>query len=402
MHLFGSKDEGTAYGALIDISSGSIGFGIVESKKSSALPTLVYTHRIPLRSDIEKKADKKQDSRKVREALLSASLTLSNEGLQALRDFAPGAKITQLFITCSSPWAFTVARNVKYETDEVFKVTTKIIDDLIRNAEVDILTNIRDHSPIQERDYDVVERATVDISINDYLIKHPYNLKGSSLSLSHVAGLIPKEILRTVEEVQDKLLPGTELKAHTYMLVMYCVMRDILPKVHSSCIIDITGEATEFGIVENDLLISNSYIPQGSYTLVRECGKGSKRPLVDIQTALMENTTESGVSLLEFEPFATDYMSLVANHLNTLLEHRTLPEHIIISAHKPFGPLFKEIIEKAILKVVGKGHIVTCVDETLVHNDTNTVSIHEYDLYLNISARFFHKLHGCAEIEIEE
>jgi hypothetical protein len=261
------------------------------------------------------------------------------------------------------------------------------------------LTHIRKYSPIQERDYDVVERATLDMAVNEYLVKHPYNLKGTSISLTHVAGLIPKEILRTVEEVQDKLLPGTDIKAHTSMLVMYCVMRDILPKVHSTCIIGITAEATEFGIVENDLLISNSFVPHGTQTVLRSYARKSNRPIADINTMITDVSETNVIPEIESDACADEYVTEIARHIESYTEHRTLPTQILIAVDTSYKVLFNNLIEKALIKAVGKGCIITCVDQNLVHNDMYKETVHDYDLFINIAGRFFHKLHGCAEMD---
>ena len=393
MFTLRKKEEEVSYGALIDVSSGSIGFSIIESKRSAPLPLVLYSDRIPFRAY----AGEQGDTRKVQEAILSTALTIAGEGLQALRAFAPGKMVDQVFLTCSSPWAYTIAEGVTYEAPEAFRVTKKVIDDLVHKAEEEMLAKVRNLAHTEGADFDVVERATVDISVNGYPVRNPFSVKGKVLALSHVAGLLPQSILRTVEEMQEKILPGAGLKVHTYMLVIYCVLRDVLPKVHSSCIINVTDDATEFGIVENDLLIANSCIRKGSGALARE----ARKPLADLRSQLLDAVPDAPLSLDDFQPFATTYTAEVIAHLNEVLQHRTLPEDIIILTHKPYGPLFKEMIRKAVKEVTGVVHTITYVNEELLHIETDP-HVHEYDAYLAGSARFFHKLHGCAELHVED
>ncbi len=211
MFRFHRENNAPAYGALIDIGSGTIGVGIVASDPDNKLPHLLYSHRATMR--IMEQTGKEENLRRIREVLFSACLLLSQEGEQALKKFDPRGHISKLFITCSSPWSYTVARNVHYESDVPFKVTENILKDLIQSAESEIITHVRESSHMKAGDFEVVESATVDININDYPVHEPLRLEGITLGLSHIAGLIPTEIMKALEEVQDKLFSNTQLRA---------------------------------------------------------------------------------------------------------------------------------------------------------------------------------------------
>ncbi len=394
MLFFGSKDESVSYGLLIDVSSGSIGIGIVESNKSKDLPKLIYADRTNLRV-IDKVEDLGGQLRRAREALLASALTFSHEGISELKSYNPKARITKIFVTCSSPWAHTVARSVQYTDDEPFKVTKNVIDDLIQTAEKEILLHVTAQTELGKQNFEVVENATVDISINDYIVTNPFGLSGKQLSLSHIAGLIPKDLLSSVEEVQEKLFKDTELRAHTYMLVMYCVMRDIFPTIHSSCIVDVTGEATEFGIVEQNLLIDNVFIQHGTSSVIRNAAKKLKTPEVDIRNQLISyNETVNPVLKDEIK----EYQKQLVSAITQILQNRTLPNDIIVTSHSPFTQTCKQIIEDALSQASSEKHKVITIEKNLIEQISEGT---EHDAYLAISARFFHKLHGCADMQEE-
>lgn len=395
MFHFHHESKGSVYGALIDISSGSVGIAIVASEHSKPLPEIIFARRIEMR--VSKQILHEHESlRRVREALFSACLTLSQEGVQALTVLDNRAKITKLFVTCSSPWAYTIARNVRYENDEPFKISTALIEDLAQSAEEEIVSLLHTKPELTERDFAIVERASVDITVNDYPIVNPDHLKGTALALSHIAGLMPKDIIDAIQEVQDKLFPNTELRAHTYMLVMYCVMRDIFPKQHSVCIIDVTSEATEFGIVENNLLIENTYIPYGTSSFMRDASEASGNPISDIKTRISSHKEENALFTTEFEMQIEAYESKISDEIDNILNHRALPTDIIITTQKPFDALFKEIIEKVLKRKSIHALTIITLDSDVIDEVSHGVS---NDIYLEIGARFFHKLHGCGEIE---
>ncbi len=394
--MFGLRHEnsGPVYGALVDISSGSVGVAIVASFFENKLPILLYTHRTMLR--ITKHELSKDDGlRKVQEALLSASLILSQDGTSALKQHDEKARISKLYVTCSSPWAFTIARSAHLTEETEFKVTQSVISDLIHSAEEEILQHLEKEALMSEKGFEVVEQATVDITINDYPVKDPINLKGKSLGLSHIAGLIPKEIIDSITEVQNKIFPSTTLRSHTYMLVMYCVMRELFPRSHSLCIIDITGEATEFGLVENNLLIENSYVPYGSNTFIRDMMSKTNKPESDISTSIHSFGDTTDLIPATFTDEASVFESHIVASLTSILERRSVPVDVIITVHRPYEHFFKHIIETAFTKAVGKTPNVITLEPAIIDEISHGAGD---DVYLALGARFFHKLHGCGEL----
>lgn len=395
MFHFRRHSSDAVYGALIDISSGSIGVAIVMSPIGEKLPKILYTHRNTMR--ITKHSPEKQsDVRRLHEALFSALLTLSQEGKQILTQHDANAVISKLYVTCSSPWSYTVARTVCLENDDPFKITNSIINDLIQSAETEILNHLEEQTRIPDELFSIVERATVDITVNEYPVSQPLNLKGTSISLSHVSGIILQEILDAVHDVQEKLFPNTTLRAHTYMLVMYCVMRDVFPRLNSMCIIDVTAESTEFGVVEKGLLIENDAIPIGSTTFVRNIMATTNKPSVDIQSHMSFVGDEAHLLTSDFEPHIAEYEQALTELIVHIMSRRTIPQDIIITTHKPYEHFFAPLIVRAFEQALHVQPNVLSIREGIIKEISNGA---DEDVYLALAARFFHKLHGCGELD---
>ncbi len=394
MFSFREKRVGDLYGVIFDIASGSVGVGIVASHTEDKLPKLIFSERITMRVT-KHGGNKDENIRRIREALFSAALLVSQNGLTALKTHDPRAQITKLYVTCSSPWSYTVARNVHYENDETFKITRSILEDLIQSAEEEIISHLRSISVINDDGFEIVERATVDIAVNEYPVSDPLSLQGKILDLSHVIGAIPKDILLAIHEAQDKLFPHTELRAHTYMLVMYCVLRDIFPTLNSTCIIDVTSEATEFGIVEHNLLTENISIPFGSSTFIREASVDSGKPISEIGALIAEAKSDVPLSSADLDDSRLRYEKRVEEALTDLLTRRIIPADVIITAQPEHQAFFKMMLENTIRTVRGSDTRFITVESQIV-NDISTET--DPDVYLALSARFFHKLHGCGEL----
>lgn len=392
--MFGFRKErkGILYGALIDIGSGTIGIGIVVSRQEDQEPTIIYAKRFKMR--ISEHTDEVIHIRRLREQLISTCLVLHDEGYRELRQHDEHAKIDALYVTCSSPWSFTLARNVHYEGEKQFEIDEKILTDLIRSAEDEILTHVRETPNLESNEFSIVESATVDMKVNDYPVKNALGLTGVSLSLSHIIGLIPNEILLSIHEVQDKLFPKSLLKAHTTMLVMYCVLRDLYPNIESLIIVDVTGEATEFGIVENNLLIENTWIPVGADSFVRKAALDLNRPIGDIESLCLAYVEDPKSVPQNFIKLVNGYLDTITKHIDMIRERHYVHRDIVVTAHEPLQPFFTMLIHKAAHDAVhGEIRTINIRPETiglLVNGASN-------DVYLGVNARFFHKLHGCGE-----
>ncbi len=395
MFNFRSRKSDTSYGVLIDISSGSIGAAIVSSHSADASPVIHFTERSTMR--ITKKASSVEENlRRVREALFSVALSVSQNGLKVVRENDSHARISHLYVTCSAPWAHTIERNVFYESDTPFRVTDAILSDLISSAETEIFEQLVANPDVDEKSFSIVERATVDIAVNDYSVHDPLRLRGTSLGLSHIAGLVPEDLLSAITEVQNKLFPDAKLKLHTYMLVMYCVMRDMFPKTDSLCIIDVTGEATEIGVVDHNVLVENMSIPTGSSTFIRSVMESTDRPASDVQTYMEEGDDASPLNPPDLKPHTDAYTMALQNALSTITTHRMVPSVAVITTHRPYNNFFVPLITAALKNALGKDtHILTIENKIGVELSP----VIDGDIYLELGARFFHKMHGCGELK---
>ena len=395
---FGTHTKSVTYGAIIDVGSGTVGVGIVKSDYNKKLPEVIFSHRIEMRiADADTNTPEDQ-MRRMREALFSASLILSKDGLTALHSLNPHAKISRILVTCASPWAYTISKNVDYVHDSSLKITPAFIHDLEQSAEDEIAKGMEVFEESGSSDLKVVERATVDLKVNGYSVNDPVGLYGHEFSLSHIAGLVPKEVLDAVHEVQEKILTDTKISAHTYMLVIYCVLRDLFPKTDSLTIIDVTGESTEIGIVENGVLLESIHSRCGSNTLVREISektKGSHQDTISSLQALAENTS-SPQSIEALKLHLETYTQDLTHTIESIHKNMNIPTTVVVTAQPAMRALFSTLAKDVLSNITQTTPTVLELDTKIL----DEVALrNNQDIFIAIASRFFHKLHGCGEIE---
>ena len=400
MSWFHSKESSTIYGTIIDIQSGSIGILIVESNHTKTLPKILYSERVPIRFT-EKEPSQKQSLRHMREALFSASLLLSREGLRALTQHNKKARIRKILISCATPWAYTVAKTVAFSGDNEIRVTRTLIDDLIASAEEEIESQTNELVRGDDLSLSIIERATIDVRINDYAVQNPIGLKGTSLALSHITGLLPVQILEAVYEVQSKILQDTTARAHTLMLMTFCVLRDLLPKTSTATIVHITEETTEFGVIENNTLVACDYVPYGSSTCIRELALETQKTQADI-LARLQAFSENKLSQKnqsDIESHMKKYSDAISDMIKKLSRNGKLSKTLIFTSHTHIPDAFKNELTRIVEEITNNTTTLLSVDGTLF---PELLESSKPDVYFSIISRFFHKLHGCGEMNVHK
>ncbi len=397
MFGLGSKDDAVLYGAIIDIGSSSVGVSIIKSNPASGAPETLFMHRVHAHV-MKQNTTLQVRMRYIREALLAASLVLSRDGIQALNTHAPHARVSKILVTCSSPWSYSLSRLIRYDSEEEIKISHELFDDLVSSAEKDLDTHIENSNLPKELSFKIVERATVDVSVNDYSVQDPIGLRGTTISLTHITGLVPGDIIEGIHEIQEKIFPGTELRIHTSMLVSYCVLRDAYPEINTFCIVSITGETTEFGIVENGTLIRSIFAPYGINTLVNSICESKNSTQADALSMLraFESNELDEKTKTQINTYLTGYFETIQSSITSELEHDHIPKMIILMTDALIENILKQNLLKAIHDFTKEDHVVTIAGPSITVGDT---SDSDPDTYLGVAGRFFHKLHGCGEID---
>jgi hypothetical protein len=397
MFGLGSSRKKPLYGAVFDIGSESVGVAIIESIPGEKYPTILFSHRVHMRIT-KREQTMTERIRMMKETLFSASLIISRDGLEALRVHNKHARVEKMLVSASAPWSYTVSRNVAYHGEDDVKITRNLLDDLVASAEAEIQKQLDAGNAPTELTYEIVERATIDVRVNDYLVRNPIGLKGKEISLAHVTGLVPREVINALHEVEEKVFPQTEIRAHTFMLVLYCVLREIYTDYASMTIVHVTGDTTEFGIVEGDTLVESVSAPVGLESIIRNMMTNDRDTAKEMY-ALLElyhknEPTEAASVVVEKQLHI--YRDTVRENLRAHANARRFPRTAFILAPSPFTPLFTQILEPILREDVGiTGELLTMEDQEL----GSTPSHDEEDANLSIASRFFHKLHGCGEID---
>lgn len=397
MGLFSRGQKNGRYGVLLDIGSGSVLAAIVHSDPNKPHPVIIWSKRehVPLRD----KSSIEESARAVMSALVNASMTLDAEGRGVLRQYDPNARLSELQCGISAPWSYTVTKSITYVQKETFTVTDDLLRKLTDTAEHKITTELKENESVESLGLTIVNRSTMDISTNGYRVVHPQGEKANELVLSHASVVAQTYLIEAINEMRGKLFPETKLTISSYMLMLYSVLRTLLPEQHDYCAVDLTYEATEIGIVRDDSLRYCTHTPVGLFSLAREIAAITGIPVHEAYTHLRGSSFDTFINQLsatkqtEIEEMFEEYTSRIADLFHETGDRLAIPKLINIHTELNSEPIMAALVTKAGIQALKTQPVITKI-ASKIHasmrqtGQTTVPTISDEALY--VAATFFH------------
>lgn len=391
------------FGVVIDIGSGSALVSLVASKPNEAEPTILWNKReVASLRNIE---SLHESSKSVMTALVNVLLEFETGGRQALRAYNPKATITEVQCSIAAPWSYTVTKNINYKQEEAFTITEELLKELVTAAKKKTDLELKEKEIVRELGLTVASRATLHTLVNGYLVDTLINREAKDLSLIHTSVVVHSYLIETLKDIHQKMFPKARLDIFSYALLLHCVANEIAPQNSNVCLVDVTYEATEMSIVRDGVIVYVTHTPFGMYSLAREIADITKLPLVE---ALKHLQSEEPLSLLKTLPAGQqrDITKLIDSYTESITslfletgDDLSIPRHIVLHAEQMDVPFLREVLNKAVKRVLKSDPVITDATTILLDNVKNAGKEAPNDTAMIVAARFFHKGDHCLVIE---
>ncbi|MCA9355527.1 hypothetical protein KC865_03185 [Candidatus Kaiserbacteria bacterium] len=387
------------YGVLIDVGSGSVLVAIIRSAPAQKHPDIIWAHRehAPLRNidSLE------QSAKAVMTALVNASMMLDGEGRKVLFDYDKSAKLTELQCGIAAPWSYTVTKTINYKQEKKFVITEELVDELTRTIQNKIKEDLKEDEMAYNLGLTVITRANMEMLTSGYRIKHPEGGKSDSLTLSHTSVVAQKYVSDAIDEMRDKLFAGTKSKKLSFMLMLYAVTKELFPETYDLCLVDITYEASEIGIMRDGVLTYCTHTPFGYFSLAREISSITGAPLHEAFGYLHSEAPFSFTKTLnaqkrkEVENMFEAYVDRIATLFHETGDTLSIPRRLSLHVDLGSEPVFTELLGKAVKRTIkAEPNIIPMSKEIIsrTYEETTKGSPQTIpnDTALLLSAMFFH------------
>lgn len=404
MSLFSKSDATVRFGAVIEIGSGSVLASIVKSDFKNNHPEIIWSKREYATRRIE--TDTAVNAKAVITALMNVVLLLESEGKSVLTQTNPHARIEKLQVSMTAPWSYTITKVIGYSKDEPFEITDALLTTLINAAQKKIAEDLKENELASELGLAIMTRATTDIQANDYKIENPRGKMASTITLTQVSAVAQTYLTDAVADIKQKVFKHADMEHFSFMLMFHCIIRELYNQLSEYCLVDITYEATEIGVVRGGILRYCTHTPIGISTLARTVVKILDVPLEEAYAFLKEPYHTRAMETLPVEKKSAmevvfdEYQNNLAKLFTETGDKLTIPKILFMHGDNTTEAFFSTQLEAAAKKATGSVHAVHGVStEILTKNYTAdekkallTVSS---DTAMLVAAQFFHKQHHC-------
>lgn len=401
MSFFSVGSIADRYGVIIDIGSGSVLVAIVHSRTNQPHPQIIWSHR---EHALLKNIDSLEQSAKaVMTALVNASMLLDAEGRKMLFDYDNKAKLSEIQCSISAPWSYTVTKNINYKQENEFEVTEELIQELVGTIQEKIASDIKENEALLRLGLQSITRVTLSLLANDYRVENPIGGNAKTLTISRSNVVSQKYLIDAIDEMNDKLLREAACHKISFILVFFSVTRDLFKHNHDVCLVDVTYEATEIGVVRDGILTYCTHSPFGSFSLAREIANITKVPLHEAFGYLHTDAPYSFLESLpkqqktEVEAVFESYIVKIVELFQETGDSLSIPKHISLHSDLKSEALFIDLIEKAAKRSIKSEPYVVSISDEIIKK-TYDVSTSEVDhkipadTALLLSAQFFHTM----------
>lgn len=392
--MFGFKDTPQkTCGVIIDVGSGSVGAAIIISNAVKQKPDIIWSHREHvLIKDI---ASTDVSMKEITTSIINIFLQLGSDGSKKLHAVAPDLAITSIQVTISAPWTYTVTKRVNFNDEHPFEVDTELIEELSKAAENQAFSAVLESEVFQKSQLEIIDNKTIGITVNGYSVPETASIKTREISLAHITAIAHKKIITVLEESRTKMFPKSNLVTHSFMYAYYDVLKNLNPDTAEACIIDVTSEATEIGIIREGILTHVTHIAYGTFSIAREIALLCKIPKDEAYTYIKGGTSfvETKLSAskkAELDIIIEGYEDRVTELLKTTGDTLSIPKTVFLHTDAATEPFFVHHIEKAARKATAMNHTIHPITSLLFEEPP------EGDTALLLSAHLFHKEHGAA------
>lgn len=408
MGLFGSSESNVRYGAIIDIGSGSVLSAIVKSDMDKEHPEIIWSKREYVL--IKDTVSLEQSAKNVMTAFMNCILLLDGEGQRKLQETERGAQIQLLQVSISAPWSYTITKTVSFKDEETFEITKTLINELTEAAQKKTLEKLKESDIATSLGLEIITRTTTDIIANDYRSEEPYGQMVKKLSLAHVSVVAQQYLTDAIKETREKILPKATLEKYSFMLIYYFVMREMYPTTTEFCLVDVTFEATEIGIVREGILRYSTHMSFGSYALSREISAILKIPKEEAYSFMKNPIYEKNINSLpqgkkeNLQKMFTSYQKRVTELFTQTGDTLSIPKMIFLHADLYTEVFFTKLIDGAATTATKGSHMIHQVTNELLTKhftpeEKKAVKMGSNDTSLLLTVQFFHKRHHCKEFE---
>ncbi len=256
--LFPKQRQDESLALLIDVGSASVGAALIRLG-TGQVPKILVTNResIPF-----------QETLSSERFLLAMNHTLERVLKTTQAGLMGHGSPKHIFCTLSSPWFLLKSRVIRIARKENFKVTEEILSGYLDDDIEKLKEELKETLPL--KDTVVIEKKIIQMKLNGYEIRNPYGQTTTEMEMVATISLSSKKVIDSIKRKVGQFFHTESLHFGVFPIVAFSTIRDIFPNEKNFLFLDVTGEATDVSLSNNDILTGALSFPRGKNFFIRE------------------------------------------------------------------------------------------------------------------------------------
>ena len=376
--------------ALLDIESGSVATAIAKVNHCGDDCEIIYAKRYPI-NHAAAAVGQASALRAVGETLLRAGRDLADGGVRTLNQIGQPAMVADFQVSVSAPLSQVVVKNVRYQTKKPFRLNNNLLHSLRDSIADRVWRELKTDGLAGNPDLVMLDSSVISVSADGYTIdSQAPDQEVVAMELVHLSSLIGNDLMTLIEEVKERVFPASRLSVHSFMFMYYNLMSLNIPSATNACLLDVTAEATEIGVIESGVLRYVGRVPYGVHTASRSLQRQAGMPFAESLTLVRHGDdgrlNPSGAEILVRE----EYRAALERELKYAGDTVTIPPVLFMHTTWPE----RSLLDKSALSALksagsrpGQGYVVT---EDIL-GDSLKIGGAKVDTALQTAVGFFHK-----------
>ncbi len=305
--------------AVVHVGSGTVSGALLSGRK------IVFATEQECR--FQEKLDPQIFSQTIAEAFRAVVQSLSSAKL---------GSPARVAVFLSSPFVAGRLNLLKQNAEKPFKVTEKLIADLIATEQVKLKADTQ---------HTVIDSKIMRFTLNGYEVAAPHGQRASELEVAHYLSLAPRALVEKLAELVQNAFHHTreKIEFHSASFASFLVLRHLRPASQSFLILDISAELSELALVWQNVIWETLSYPLGSHSLLRE--KATKHGIAPaVARATLDEQVAKNIS-----PAQLAWLDELERSILNILRHRFWSGEIaLIAEDDSLAPVFLRILQTTI------------------------------------------------------
>jgi hypothetical protein len=177
--------------------------------------------------------------------------------------------ISDVHVVLSSPWVLSQSKDIKIKKDKTFEINQDLLSKVISEEECHLSSptglNLEENNNIK-----IIEEKIIQSKLNGYKVNSIFHKKTKDLELNLFLSVSNNYFIEDIKKIISKTFIQKPVFFHSFMLLAFSMVRDIMPHNNNFVFIEMGAEITDVCLVNDDTVYKIYTYPSGKNNIVRK------------------------------------------------------------------------------------------------------------------------------------